>query len=274
MARQYVLPEGTSRSNRDDPRGLSGYIRETARKYGIDPEVALKVAKSEGLRSFRSGVRTKSGQEEPSWGAFQLYTGGGLGNQFQKETGLDPADPKNEKATIDYALKTAARTGWGPWHGAKNTGIGEYEGISGGAGVTSTGTSTATAGDSTPSSDTQSTAAGSVKGADTSTTTPNTGVDTSPAATGATTSDFLAKLQDPKGNASAGLSEAISGLGQAFAGTGMAGKSLPAPVAATVPVAMPAPPPSVVPMVDPRAADAQRQQLALAMQRLNSGRLV
>jgi hypothetical protein len=30
----------------------------------------------------------------------------------------------------------------------------------------------------------------------------------------------------------------------------------------------------VVPMVDPRMANNQRQQLALAMQRLNAGRLV
>ena len=28
--------------------------------------------------------------------------------------------PKNKRATIDYALK---RGGWGPWHGARNTGI-------------------------------------------------------------------------------------------------------------------------------------------------------
>ena len=91
MARsQYTLPSETRRSRSDDPRGLSDYIRETAKKYGVDPEVALKVAKSEGLRDF-SGDGGKSG------GAFQLYTGGGLGNEFQKMTGLDPLDPKNEK---------------------------------------------------------------------------------------------------------------------------------------------------------------------------------
>ena len=107
MARQYALPSETKRSRSDDPRGLSGYIRETAKKYGVDPDVALKVAKSEGLRDF-SGDGGKSG------GAFQLYTGGGLGNKFKKETGLDPLDPANEKATIDYALKHASQHGWGP----------------------------------------------------------------------------------------------------------------------------------------------------------------
>jgi hypothetical protein len=106
----------------DDPRGLEPYIRETAKKYGVDPDTAVRVAKSEGLRDF-SGDRGKSG------GAFQLYTGGGLGNEFQKATGLDPLDPKNEKATIDYALKHASTGGWGPWHGAKRVGIGEREGL-------------------------------------------------------------------------------------------------------------------------------------------------
>ena len=128
MARsQYALPSETRRSRSDDPRGLSEYIRETAKKYGVDPDVALKVAKSEGLRDF-SGDGGKSG------GAFQLYTGGGLGNTFKKDTGLDPLDPANEKATIDYALKHASQHGWKPWYGAAKVGVGEFDGISGGQG--------------------------------------------------------------------------------------------------------------------------------------------
>jgi hypothetical protein len=105
-----------------DPRGMVPYIRETAAKYGVDPDVAVKVAGSEGLKTF-SGDGGKSG------GAFQLYTGGGMGNDFQKETGLDPLDPKNEKATIDYALKNVPKTGWTPFHGARRAGIGERDGI-------------------------------------------------------------------------------------------------------------------------------------------------
>ena len=118
MRSQYGLPnDAAAKPSREDPRGKAAHIRETAKKYGIDPEVALRVAKSEGLASFKSGVKRKDGTEEPSWGAFQLYTGGGLGNKFKKETGLDPADPKNEDATIDYALKYAvpARLGLLVW---------------------------------------------------------------------------------------------------------------------------------------------------------------
>lgn len=109
-----------------DPRGLVPYIREMAVKYGIDPDVAVKVAQSEGLSTFY-------GDGGQSGGAYQLYTGtkggGGLGTVFQKETGLNPLDPKNEKATIDFALKKAASGGWGPWYGARNTGIGPWQGI-------------------------------------------------------------------------------------------------------------------------------------------------
>ena len=105
-----------------DPRGMEPIIRAAAAKYGIDPEVAMKVARSEGLGVFL-GDHGKSG------GAFQLYTGGGLGNQFQKETGLDPLDPKNEAATIDWAMKNLARTGWGPYHGAAHSGIANWQGI-------------------------------------------------------------------------------------------------------------------------------------------------
>jgi hypothetical protein len=267
VARQYALPtEAADKPSRSDPRGMAAYIRETAKKYGIDPEVALRVAKSEGLSSFRSGVRTKSGAEEPSFGAFQLYTGGGLGNKFKKETGLDPADPKNEKATIDYALRTAAKVGWGPWHGAKNTGIGEFEGISGGA---------ATAADPAKGyagigSDTAaSERATRIAGTDTSTQAPEIPQTASAGPAG----DFISKLQDPKTGASEGLSEAIKGLGQAVAGTGLNKDPYATAARTPVPVAPLPAPPQVVPTVDPRAAEQQRQQLAMTMQRLNSGRL-
>ncbi|MET0643127.1 MAG: hypothetical protein ABWZ17_02040 [Candidatus Binatia bacterium] len=115
----------------DDPRGLIPYIREAAKRNGIDPDVAVRVAKSEGLATFHSMVTDKEGKREPSFGAFQLYTGGGLGNVFQQQTGLDPSDPKNEKATIDFAMQQAAKSGWGPWHGAQRVGIENNAGIPG-----------------------------------------------------------------------------------------------------------------------------------------------
>ena len=229
-----------------DPRGLTPFIRATAMKYGISPEVALRVAKSEGLNSFKSGVIQKDGTEEPSFGAFQLYTGGGLGNQFQKDTGLDPADPNNEKATIDYALKHASKVGWGPWHGAKNTGIGQYEGIgagSGGAGATTDFYSGDPVPDDTYKADAK------IEEVD--------------------KSDKKKKTTEEKIGDAAG--EGLENVGKAYAaGAKNAGASGPA----NIPVPSLPTPPGIAPLVDPKMAEAQRQQLAYAMQRLNSGRLV
>lgn len=245
-----------------DPRGLTPYILETAKKYGIDPVTALKVAKSEGLASFKSGVIRKDGTEEPSFGAFQLYTGGGLGNEFQKATGLDPSDPANERATIDFALKRAAQGGWGPWNGAKNTGIGQFEGI----GTSPASTAIATASPMLdPAANTESgTAPPSDARVDTaSTTTP--GDDS-------TTSDE--KTKDKKKKDYGDLAgDAVSDIGKLYAegpvAKNAARASGPANIAAPSTPTAPGP----IPMTDARLAEAQRQQLALAMQRLNSRRL-
>lgn len=118
---------GGSSGGTSDPRGLTPYIRETADKYGVDPDTAVAVAGQEGLGN-PIGDHGKSG------GAFQLYTGGGVGNLFQRDTGLDPLDLKNEKATIDYALKHASLHGWGDWNGAKKIGITGFMGIGRGGG--------------------------------------------------------------------------------------------------------------------------------------------
>lgn len=114
------------------------YIKDAASKRGIDPDVAVAVAMSEGLNSrsgpagaFASDIVTKGGKKEASYGAYQLYTGGGLGNAFQKATGLNPADPANWAQTIDFALDAAAKGGWGPFHGAARVGIGRWDGLKG-----------------------------------------------------------------------------------------------------------------------------------------------
>ena len=85
------------------------------------------MARSEGLGTFTSGI-----PGEKSFGAFQLNTQGGMGNEFYRDTGLDPSDPRNEKATIDYALRKACAGGWAPFHGAKNRyGYDNFAGING-----------------------------------------------------------------------------------------------------------------------------------------------
>ena len=255
MAEQYSLPSKKRHAPRsEDPRGMTDYIRQTAKKYGIDPEVALRVAKSEGLSSFQSGVTRKDGTQEPSYGAFQLYTGGGLGNQFQKDTGLDPSDPKNEKATIEYALKHAASNGWGSWYGAKNSGIGDYEGIG-----TASKTDAASGYGGIGSDAAASARAADFKPVDTSTSTADAASEVAPS-----------KETDYK----QGAADVMASFADLAAKGPVAQNAARASGPTTIAAPSPPTPPGVAPIVDPRMADMQRQQLAMALQRLNSRRLV
>ena len=76
-----------------DAKWLEKQIRASARKNGIDPNVAVRVWKSEGGMSYQSQIPRKGkgsmGGKEASYGPFQLYTGGGLGNEYENEYGVD-----------------------------------------------------------------------------------------------------------------------------------------------------------------------------------------
>jgi len=71
-----------------------------------------------------------------------------------------------------------------------------------------------------------------------------------------------------------GVGDIFSGLGDIFAKGPVAQNAARPSGPANLPVPILPVPPSVVPTVDPRVAQAQRQQLAMALQRLNSGKLV
>ncbi|NEI60909.1 hypothetical protein [Rhizobium leguminosarum] len=116
---------------------IASYITKAATQRGIDPNTALKVARSEGgLDSWnlQSGY-IKNGVREPSFGPYQLYTNGGLGNQFMAKTGLDPRLAANGPAGVDFALDHAAKNGWGSWYGAAKVGVGKWDGIGTGGNV-------------------------------------------------------------------------------------------------------------------------------------------
>jgi hypothetical protein len=109
------------------PQEKEAFIRQSAIKAGINPDVAMAVAKSEGFNQF-------SGDNGTSFGAFQLHvTQGGrghaVGDEFQKLTGLDPSDPGNEHEGIMFAMEWVKRHGWHDFHGAANSGIGDHQGI-------------------------------------------------------------------------------------------------------------------------------------------------
>lgn len=120
------------------PQGaIEAYIRHAAKQRGIDPEIAVRVAMSEGGVSdpTRQSDVVKNGVREQSYGPFQLYMGGGLGNEFQQATGLHPSDPGAWQKGIDFALDKAKEGGWGPWYGAAKAGIGNRDGIGGAQGA-------------------------------------------------------------------------------------------------------------------------------------------
>ena len=101
---------------------IAAYIVEAAGRHNIDPNVALAVYSSEGLTGWQSKVFS-NGNQERSWGPYQLNTTGGLGNDFQRATGLDATNPNNWRQNVDYALNYAATNpnGWKPWNGFKTT---------------------------------------------------------------------------------------------------------------------------------------------------------
>ena len=117
------------------------YIQQSAPRYGVDPGTAVRVARSEGLNAdprtaWRSTARNKKGILEPSYGPLQFLVGGkgtgypeGMGNDFMRATGLDPRNPNTWRQQVDYGMYRANRGGWSPWYGAKNAGIGRWQGI-------------------------------------------------------------------------------------------------------------------------------------------------
>jgi len=116
---------------------MESYIRQAAAARGIDPDIAIKVARSEGLRenTWQGNSMLAYGRER-SYGPFQLHVApegyrGGMGNDFIRATGLDPSDPANWKRGVDFALDQAKSGGWSPWFGAKKVGVTGMMGIGG-----------------------------------------------------------------------------------------------------------------------------------------------
>src|SRR5690606_6406636 len=74
----------------------------------------------------------KDGVREQSYGPFQLYMNGGLGNEAMA-AGIDPR--KDWQGGIDFALDKAKEGGWGPWYGAEKVGVTGKMGIGGEGGA-------------------------------------------------------------------------------------------------------------------------------------------
>lgn len=114
-------------------------IADEAKLRGIDPSIAIRIFRAEGAGSYQSQIRRSGrgslGGKEASFGPFQLYIGGGMGNDYQDATGRDlTTDNTKEGITnqIRFALDQAVTgNGWQPWYGRKPAGVAQYAGLRG-----------------------------------------------------------------------------------------------------------------------------------------------
>lgn len=118
--------------------GVEQYIRRAAIARGIDPDIAVTVARHEGglKNPFRHGEGPAPRSQDPSfgnlensYGPFQLYVSGngaGLGDRALA-AGINPQ--KNWQGGVDFALDEVNRKGWGQWYGAKAAGVTGMEGV-------------------------------------------------------------------------------------------------------------------------------------------------
>lgn len=91
------------------------YIRKGAIARGLNPDAIIATVNTEGLHVYK-------GDHGKSFGDFQLYTGGGMGNEAEA-AGINIRDPKTWKEQADFAMDRMAEhkgdTAWfaGQWHG-------------------------------------------------------------------------------------------------------------------------------------------------------------
>jgi hypothetical protein len=113
----------------ESAKDVDSYTRQVATSYGIDPDVASKILGQES--SY--GQATKPGDNGTSFGPFQLHLtreGNAMGDQFMRDTGLDPRDPRTWKQQVDYAMMKASTEGWTPWTTTmKKLGMNQWSGI-------------------------------------------------------------------------------------------------------------------------------------------------
>lgn len=142
-AARQITPETTNGVSPGYPADMTqaqieDIIRKEAIARGMDPEAAITVFRHEGAGSYQSTfARTGTGSlngREASFGPYQLFTGGGLGNEYETLTGRNLiSDNTVDGITnqIRFALDRAATNGWGAWYGAAAGGIGDRDGLSG-----------------------------------------------------------------------------------------------------------------------------------------------
>jgi hypothetical protein len=104
---------------------IESIIREEALLRGINPETAIAVYHTEGAGAYQSQIPANNNRahngKEASFGPYQLYTGAGLGREYENSTGRNLITDNNREGItnqVRYALDNAARNRtWAPWYG-------------------------------------------------------------------------------------------------------------------------------------------------------------
>lgn len=111
-------------------------IRDESRLRNMDPSVAIRIYRSEGYNMYQSQIPRQGNGSlnglEASFGPFQLFTGGGLGNEYQNRTGRQLVNDNTRDGItnqIRFALDQAVTSGWGPWHGRVPAGVAIRDGF-------------------------------------------------------------------------------------------------------------------------------------------------
>lgn len=115
-----------------DPNTVAQYIWRRSRELGVNPNMALGIAKFEGLNPNTLGSATYGNPDAAgySFGPFQLYSGsrdpskiapGGLAFEFKEKYGVAPSKD-NWQQQVDFSLETMKSRGVTPWHAVRDQG--------------------------------------------------------------------------------------------------------------------------------------------------------
>lgn len=102
--------------------GHEAFIRAYARYRGVNPDLAVDIARNEGMNTSARGPNLASVADVDangvpfSYGDFQMNVRNGLGS-VARQHGIDPADPNQWAASDAFAIDWMANNGYGPWHG-------------------------------------------------------------------------------------------------------------------------------------------------------------
>lgn len=115
-----------------DVNTIASYIYRRAQEVGVNPNLALGIARYEGLNPNTIGSPTFGNRDARgySFGPFQLFSGspdpnriapGGMAYEFQQKFGEAPS-ASNWQKQVDFSLDAMRRRGVGAWYAVRDQG--------------------------------------------------------------------------------------------------------------------------------------------------------